>query len=94
MLGLFDNGNCLVIFVEFHHAIAFWVIHVVAEYRRAMLHRCRSAQRLSQTIAVEDIISQNKSTRLTRNELFADDEGLSETVWGRLNLVTEVHAIL
>ena len=94
MLRLFDNGNRFVVFIEFHYAIAFRIVHIVAEYRCAMLHGCRSTQRLSQTIAVEDIISQHKSAWFARNELFADNEGLGESVWGRLDLVAEIHAIL
>ena len=94
MLRLLHDGDGLLVLVELDHAVAFRVVHVVAEHRGTMLGRSRLAQRAAQAIAVEDVVAQHQSARLAVDELLAQQERLGQAVGARLHLVGEAHAVL
>ena len=93
---LLDRHGFLVL-IEFHYAVAFRIVDVIAEHARtftALGHAYGLAQRVAQTIAVEDVVTKHKRARLSGDELFAEDERLCQTVGAGLHLVGEVHAIM
>ena len=97
MLRLFHNGDGLPVLVELDHAVAFRIIHVIAEHRRALAVldlADRAPQRGAQPVAVEDVVAQYQRARLAVDELLAQQERLREPVGARLDLVGESHAIL
>ena len=97
MLGFLLDGHGLLVRVELDHAVTLRIVHVVAEHGRALTVlrlRLRLAQRGAQTVAVEDVVAQHERTRLTRDELLAQQERLRQTIRGRLHHIGEFHAIL
>ena len=76
MRGLFLNGDGLSVRVKFHDAEALRIIHIIAEYRSSLLlGRCR-LQALVQTLAVENIVSQNHGYGVRADKISADNKGL------------------
>ena len=74
MLRLFHDGDGLLVLVEFDHAVAFRIVHVIAEHRRtpAVLGLAdRTSQRGAQPVAVEDVVAQHQRARLAVDELLA-----------------------
>ena len=94
MLWLFLNGNHLSVLVELSNAIAFGVVHVVAENNCAVLNLCSIGQLLTKTLAVEDIIAKNKANLVITNKFLTENECLRKSIGRRLNLVVDVHTEL
>ena len=87
MLGLFLDGNSVVVRIEFHYAEAFGVVYVVAEHSSATI--ClgilnRLTQVAAKAVAVEDIVAQNQCARFAGNKFLADDERLRQAIRRRL----------
>jgi hypothetical protein len=67
-----------------------WLVHGVAEDRRAAFAGCRSGQHLRQAVTIEDIVAQDQRDRVPSYKVAADDEhtqGREELFeWRRRNL--------
>ena len=44
------------------------------------------SQELSETVSIENIVSQNHGTGIVTNKLFSQQEGLCQPIWARLHL--------
>ncbi len=64
--------------VEFHHAVAFGVIHRISKHRRASPPIGSAREQLGQAVTVEDVITQHQRHRIAADELAAHDEGVGE----------------
>ena len=97
MLGLFLDGNSVVVRIEFHYAEALGVVHMVAEHRGAALALGAVDRRLElagEAVAVEDVVAQHQRAGLAGDELLADDERLRQAIGRRLLRVRKRHAKL
>ena len=97
MLGLLFDRDGMAVLVEFHHAEALGVVHVIAEHRGAAVllglgHR--SAQVLRKPVAVEDVVAQHQGAGIAVDEVLADDEGLRQAVGAGLFGVGQLDAVL
>ena len=94
MFRLLYDRDSLLVLVELDHAVAFRIIHVIAEHCSTMLHCDSLAQGTPQPVAIKDVITQHKRARLAVDELLTQQERLCQPVRARLDLVGESHAIL
>lgn len=97
MLGLFLDGNSVVVRIEFHHAKALGIVYVVAEHSSAAICLSilnRLAQVAAKAVAIEDVIAQNQCARFAGNKFLADNERLRQAIGRRLLRVGKRHAKL
>ena len=97
MLGLFLDAQHLAVCVELHDAEALGVRHIVAEHGAAALVLGIGdsiLQNLGEAVAVEDIVAQDHCAAVVADELFTEDESLSQAVRGRLDLILQMDAVL
>ena len=93
---LLDRDGLLVL-VELDHAVTFRIVHIVAEHTCALTElrlAYRATQRGTQTVAVEDVVSQHERARFSVDELLPQQERLCQAVRAGLHLVGEVHAVM
>lgn len=91
------DGHGLLTLVELDHAVTLRIVDIIAEHARALAGlglRDRATQSRTQTIAVEDVVSQHQRARLARDELLTQQERLSQTIRRRLHLVREPHPVM
>ena len=93
VLRLLNDGDGLLVLIEFDHAVSLRIVDVVAEHCGTMFHRGGLAQCPAQTVAVEDVVAEHQRARLAGDELLADGEGLGQAVGARLLGVGEVDAV-
>ncbi len=93
-LGLFLDAEGAEVTVEFDHAIALGVVHMIGKHAGALGARIGIAQLLGQVMAVEDVVAQHQRARAVVDEVLADDEGLGQAVRTGLDRVLDVHAPL
>ena len=97
MLRLFLHAEHLAVLVELHDAKALRVLHIVAEHgAAAFVFRIGSGglEDLGEAVAVEDVIAQDHGAAVVANELFAQNEGLCQTVRRGLNFILQMDAVL
>ena len=97
MLRLFLHAEHLAVLVELHDAKAFRVLHIVAKHgAAAFVFRIGSGglEDLGEAVAVEDVIAQDHGAAVVANELFAQNEGLCQTVRRGLNFILQMDAVL
>ena len=97
MLGLLLDAQYLAVCVELHDAEALGVRHIVAEHGAAALVLGvgdSSLQNLGEAVAVEDVVAQDHCAAVVADELFTEDESLSQAVRGRLDLILQMDAVL
>src|SRR5947209_3000607 len=70
------------IWSEFDHAVPFRVAHLVSEDAGAVFKTESIPKEIELT--VKDVVSQDETGARVANELFADQEGLGNSVWLRL----------
>ena len=90
MLGLLLDAQHLAVCVELHDAEALGVRHIVAEDGAAALVLGVGdsiLQNLGEAVAVEDVVAQDHCAAVVADELFTEDESLSQAVRGRLPLI-------
>jgi len=92
--GFFFNGEDAALLIEFHHAIPFWIAHVVGEDGGAFAQCGCLAYYAFEIRSVEQIIAQDQTARSALQELLADDEGLRQSFRPGLLGVRELHAPL
>ena len=97
MSGLFLDGKAVALRVEFSHAVAFGILHVVAE------HGCLAVgfqfvhgllQNLSESGTVEYVVAQYQTGRVRADEITPYDESLGQTVGAGLFGIFEADAIV
>ena len=89
----FFNRNGFALFIEFNDAEPFRIIDIIAKYRSPFRISCSLLQMTGQPSTVENIIAQNHSTRFPGNEFFTENKGLSQSIWRRLHLITQMDTI-
>ena len=97
MLGLLLDAQHLAVCVELHDAEALGVWHIVAEDGAAALVLGVGdsiLQDLGEAVAVEDVVAQDHCAAVIADELFTEDESLSQAVRGRLDLILQMDAVL
>gem|GEM_PF-2588345 len=78
--------------IEFNHAKAFGVFHLVGEYSGAVGLGGGLLQGLGEGLAVEDVVAQYETDVVAADKFFADDEGLGKAVWAGLYGVLQADA--
>ena len=83
--------------VEFNHAKAFRIFHLVGEYSGAVGLGRSLLQGLGEGLAIEDVVAQYQADVVATDKFFADDESLGEAVraglYGVLQADAEVAAV-
>src|SRR6266516_6118163 len=92
--GLLRDGKHPMIAVELYHAKPLGIYHLVREYRRTVRDGCVLLQQCNETLAVEDVVSEHQAHRAVPDELFTDEECLSQPLWSGLHGVAQVDAKL
>ncbi|MDT4861586.1 hypothetical protein FQZ97_961970 [compost metagenome] len=94
LLGFLFDGNRVALAVELDHAKALGVVHPVAEDGRTTGMARRALELLGEVLAVEDVVAKDQAYGILANELFANQEGLSQAVRRRLHRIAELDAKL
>ncbi len=92
LFRLLLDGDRIALGIEFDHAEAFPVAHVVAEHGRADLAVRCGPKKFAQLGAVEDVVAEHERHAVGSDELLADQERLREPLGFRLDGIAEVHA--
>ena len=92
--GLLFKADSVAALIEFDYAIVLRVIDVVGKDSCAGRASGGALEELSEVGTVEDIIAEHQSASVAVDEVFADEEGLSQSVRLRLNGVGNVQAQL
>src|SRR5205085_10408918 len=88
---LFDADGAAAL-VELDDAVALRIVHAIGEDRRSAGPRAGAAQRVGQSVSVEDVVAEDQAARRAGDELASDDERLRQSAWIRLRRVLEVDA--
>ena len=97
LLRLLLDAQAVALIVDFCHAIALGVVHVVAKHRRFPVLLCIDnalAQQLGEAHAVENVVAEHEAGAVVANELLADNERLCQTVGTGLLGILEMYANL
>ena len=95
VLRLFLDAQTVAVLVEFCHTVALWVVHIVSEDGSPIVLFCMDDSLLQHTCeaaTVEDVVAKYQTGTVVADELFTDDEGLSQSVGGGLFCIFEAHA--
>ena len=89
------DAQTVAFLVEFCHAVALRVVHIVAEDGGTVVlfgiddsllqHACKAT-------TVEDVVTKHQTGTVVADKLFTDNEGLSQSVGGGLFCIFEAHA--
>ena len=89
---LLGDGKHPMMAVELYHAKPLGIDHLVGKYRRTLRDGCVLLQQGNETLAVEDVVSEHQAHRTVPDELFTDEECLSQPLWSGLHGIAQVDA--
>ena len=90
VLGLLLDRDSTAILVELNDTKALGVVDLIAKNRSPLCARGSVLEHLLEAMPKEDVVAQNKRTRIAVDKLLAEDKGLCKAIWRRLNLVGKV----
>ncbi|MNZ90986.1 hypothetical protein D3C78_1099590 [compost metagenome] len=92
--GFFFDGYGSLVGIELDHTEALRILDLVPEHRGALLALDGLAQHGAEALSVEDVVAQHQADRVAADELFADDEGLSQAIRAGLYGIVQADAEL
>jgi len=91
MLRFLLDADGPAVAVELHHAVSFRIPHVVSKDGGAILSGSGPLQRISETVAVEDVVTENEAAPRVAHEVAPDVERLGKPLWPRLLRIAQAH---
>ena len=88
-VGFFLNANRAPLGVEFHNAVALGVMHVVRKHGGALSALRCAPEFAGEARAIKNIVTEHQAHRALSNEVFAQQERLSQAIGARLNGVLD-----
>lgn len=83
MLRLLFDTQAIALLIKLCHAISLRIAYSITKYSSFVILLCIYyclMQHLVQTSTIEDVISQNKASRVITDELLTDYEGLCQAI--------------
>ena len=84
MFRLLFDTQAIALLIKLCHAISLRTAYSITKYSSFVILLCiyySLMQHLVQTSTIEDVISQNKASRIITDKLPTDDESLCQTIW-------------
>ncbi len=94
MSGLFFYGKRLAFFIKFHHSIIFWIFYIIPKNCPSPFFLYTAfgfSKRTAKTLAIENIVSQNKGTTFTIDKIRTYDKSVGQPPGAFLNFVVKFH---
>ena len=92
--GFFDNRCRNVIRVEAHNTVALGIANLIGKDRGSRLPFGSLLKRFGQAMAVENVVAENKGTRIFTDKILRNQERLSNPLWLGLGGIFEPNAPL
>src|SRR5207244_6142489 len=89
LLRFFFDGNGLSVRIKFHHAVPLRILHWIAENHRTLGQARRGPQLIDQSGSIENVVAENKTHRLSVDELAANQKRLGQATRFRLFRITQ-----